>query len=32
MAAFGARGLSASTRVDPYPDLGLQAVREVSAW
>lgn len=28
LAAFAAAGISPRTRVDPYPDLGLQAVRE----
>jgi DNA-binding transcriptional LysR family regulator len=28
LAAFAAAGVAARTRADPYPDLGLQAVRE----
>ena len=28
LTAFGDRGVKPRTRVDPYPDLGLQAVRE----
>jgi DNA-binding transcriptional LysR family regulator len=28
MAAFEQAGITPATRVDPYPDLGLQAVRE----
>lgn len=28
LSAFAAAGVAPSTRIDPYPDLGLQAVRE----